>query len=416
MDASQNAYASIESLKNNKISQHLVFAIGAYINTLSECIRFEKVLNLQSCILNMVAIETNVKSIVIDFTTKNITINPYTVLHEGRATKFINSVRELTIPDFPTEGYYTLFVLFNKNTMQFEVSTINGESLLDYIDFEKYAILCGGLTNGKTYFRPLDINRSELQIILKNDLNDDGDSTKDKIIPKFGEKLILCDAVWNNPWYNKKINFLGDSITKGEDSQDNYLRMKDDNIACIAKEVFGFSASRNYGYGGSKISGTGNGMVTRYANMNDDADLVVLWGGVNDFLGGVDIGSINDNDINKFAYAYYTLLIGLMKKYSGKQILAITPMHTYGDSYRHDDVENSAGYKLKDYRDKEIEICEMLGIPCYDMWSNMGFSPIIKEMRDIYMPDGLHPSIDGMRKYIGPKICSAIKMLSENTI
>ena len=412
MDEKYDAFAGIDALKNNKVGNHLKFAIGVYMDVANGYARMERLHSMTRNAVDLVSRYGNDKAIIIDFQTKRITIKPYAIIYKEYTTSYINEEKEIDIPDLPDEGYYVLYVLLNKNTLEFETVTSNGESLsASHINFENYLILCGGITNGKTYFNPLDVNRNELQIILRDNLNEDGDATKDKIMPKFGEKLILKNSVWDNIWYRKKANFLGDSIMKGENSEDGYLRMKDDNIACIAKEVFGFSVSRNYGYGGSRISGTGKGMVTRYQEMDNDADLVVVWGGVNDFLGNVDIGDINDNDVNKFASAYYMLLTGLMEKYKGKKILAITPMHTYGDKFRHDDIANSAGYKLKDYRDKEIEICEMLGIPYYDMWSKMGFSPRIKEIRDIYIPDGLHPSIKGMREYIGPKICAAIKTL-----
>lgn len=412
MDEKYDAFAGIDALKNNKVGNHLKFAIGVYMDVANGYARMERLHSMTRNAVDLVSRYGNDKAIIIDFQTKRITIKPYAIIHKEYTTSYINEEKEIDIPDLPDEGYYVLYILLNKNTLEFETMTSNGESLsTSHINFENYLILCGGITNGKTYFNPLDVNRNELQIILRDNLNEDGDATKDKIMPKFGEKLILQNTVWDNIWYGKKVNFLGDSITKGENSEDGYLRMKDDNIACIAKEVFGFSVSRNYGYGGSRISGTGKGMVTRYQEMDNDADLIVVWGGVNDFLGNVDIGDINDNDVNKFASAYYMLLTGLMEKYKGKKILAITPMHTYGDKFQHDDIANSAGYKLKDYRDKEIEICEMLGIPYYDMWSKMGFSPRIKEIRDIYIPDGLHPSIKGMREYIGPKICAAIKTL-----
>ena len=412
MDEKYDAFVGIDNLKNNKVGNHLKFAIGVYMDVANGYARMERLNSMTRSVVDFVSGYSNDKAIIIDFPTKKITIKPYAIIYKEYTTSYINEEKEIDIPDLPDEGYYVLYVLLNKNTLEFETVTSNGESLsASHINFENYLILCGGLTNGKTYFNPLDVNRNELQIILRDNLNEDGDATKDKIMPKFGEKLILQNTVWDNIWYGKKVNFLGDSITKGENSEDGYLRMKDDNIACIAKEVFGFSVSRNYGYGGSRISGTGKGMVTRYQEMDNDADLIVVWGGVNDFLGNVDIGDINDNDVNKFASAYYMLLTGLMEKYKGKKILAITPMHTYGDKFQHDDIANSAGYKLKDYRDKEIEICEMLGIPYYDMWSKMGFSPRIKEIRDIYIPDGLHPSIKGMREYIGPKICAAIKTL-----
>ena len=43
------------------------------------------------------------------------------------------------------------------------------------------------------------------------------------------------------------------------------------------------------------------------------------------------------------------------------------------------------------------------------MWKELGFSPFNDTMKNTYMKDGLHPTIEGMRKYYGAKICKEIR-------
>ncbi|PGR00704.1 SGNH/GDSL hydrolase family protein [Priestia megaterium] len=325
-----------------------------------------------------------------------------------------------TINALPAEGYYVMYVVYNSETTAIEMIYSNGETLNNFPTDDqtlKYSLICGGLTDGKTYFNFISSpNNKFVTTVLKQNLNtDDGTTTTDIIIPKFGERLYLTEDKQMNKWFNTIVNIIGDSVVKGENSADSYRRMKNDNIASILREEFGFATARNYGIGGSRITTHSDanfakkGMVDRYGDMGA-ADLNILWGGTNDFGGNVPMGSLSDlTDNTKFKPAFYNLVNGLLTKYPGKQLLILTPMHRK-DS-KPENVANAAGLLLKDYRDAEIEICEMLGVPYLDMWSELGFTPFNDSMKTTYMPDGLHPSIEGMRKYVGRRICNKVRAL-----
>ena len=397
-----------------------VFAVGVeYVGIeqmMFTLLNKQELINLNPC--KILPSENNqVYPLIIDFENMTFKMNGY-ILKDFKKYKndfeYMFVEKTLPINNLPTEGYYVIIVTYNPLDDKISIIYSNGESLKNQLStIETNQVICYGLTNGKTYFTFGNINEDYMKVILKQNLNTDETSNDDKVIPKFGEKLILTREIQKNKWFNKKVNFLGDSVTKGENSADSYKRMKDDNIASIVKEQFGFSVARNYGIGGSKITthvGNNNGMIDRYNNMDNNADLIVVWGGTNDFGSNVEIGNLNLNDLTdntKFKTAFYNLLKGLIEKYPGKQLLVITPTHRKDNTP--DNIPNSAGHVLKDYRNAEIEIAELLGIPVLDMWSELGGTPFIDSFKTKYMPDGLHPSILGMRTYVGERICNKIK-------
>lgn len=330
------------------------------------------------------------------------------------------NAQELTIPAIPPEKYYEIYLFFDYDSKQLKVLTANGETLKNNLFNipESYSLIYGVLTNNENYYLPLSLNENFVKGVIRPDFynTDDGTRANDRHIPKLSQNLIITPQISKNPWFMKSVNFLGDSITKGENPENDYFRMIDDNIAELTRKHFGFLFSRNYGIGGSRITHQSDsnfakkGFIDRYMDMDNGADLTVIWGGTNDFGSNVEMGNLSDlSDNTKFKPAFYNLLMGCMTTFSNSKILVITPCHRK-DS-KPDNVANTAGMTLKDYRDAEIEICELLGIPYLDMWTELGFTPFNETQKNNYMPDGLHPNIEGMRKFVGTAICSKIEKI-----
>ncbi|MBQ9921911.1 MAG: SGNH/GDSL hydrolase family protein, partial [Clostridia bacterium] len=82
----------------------------------------------------------------------------------------------------------------------------------------------------------------------------------------------------------KKAVFLGDSITYGQAG----LKDSDRVYHQVLKRSLELREAVNYGINGSRIAHqeleqNGGAMCRRFATMDEDADIVVLLGGVNDF-------------------------------------------------------------------------------------------------------------------------------------
>ena len=104
----------------------------------------------------------------------------------------------------------------------------------------------------------------------------------------------------------KKINFLGDSITEGVGAS-----APDKVYHQVILRKYGLAAARNYGISGTRyarqITPTLNeprfdlDFCQRYAGMDDDADIVVVFGGTNDFgHGDAPIGTPDDRTPDTF--------------------------------------------------------------------------------------------------------------------
>ena len=130
---------------------------------------------------------------------------------------------------------------------------------------------------------------------------------------------------------NKKIVFLGDSITEGvgASSYENCYVAR--FAAMTGAEVV------NYGIGGTRFARRrvphenprfDQDFCGRYEKMDDDADIVVVFGGTNDYgHGDAPLGQMGDRSVWSFYGACHTLFSGLIAKYPDKTIIVMTPMH-----------------------------------------------------------------------------------------
>lgn len=127
-----------------------------------------------------------------------------------------------------------------------------------------------------------------------------------------------------------KINFLGDSITVGHGASEYRFSYVGRFI-----EKYPQATIRGYGRGGSCISNKCiwgvESMCDRIEAMNPDADLIVIFGGTNDFECGVPIGTPDDRTEDTFYGASYSMLHKVHKRFEGKPIVVATPLHRRGE-------------------------------------------------------------------------------------
>ncbi len=196
----------------------------------------------------------------------------------------------------------------------------------------------------------------------------------------------------------KKINFLGDSITEGV------------GASCTAKrytDVFAFLAEvgemRNYGIGGTRIANQQKREISvdtlsfcqRYDEMDEDADVVVVFGGTNDYgHGDAPFGEFGDQTPDTFFGGCHYLMKGLVEKYPDKQIVFMTPMQrSSGYEPKSDRTEN-----LRDYSCALKEVAQYYSIPVLDLFSELGICPDVPVQKEMFCPDGLHPNDAGHLK------------------
>lgn len=198
----------------------------------------------------------------------------------------------------------------------------------------------------------------------------------------------------------KKIIFLGDSITEGcgTSSQERVYHG-------ILKERYGLREIKNYGEGGTRVARQteitslvrDRDFILRARDMDKDADVVVVFGGTNDYgHGQAPLGNIDNLDMHTFYGALHTLIRNLINDYVDKQIVFMTPLHRHNEygqgTWKPDGVEQRP---LCDYVKAVKDVCEYYSVPVLDLYSCgelCGNTPVwYKE----YMPDGLHPNDKG---------------------
>lgn len=199
----------------------------------------------------------------------------------------------------------------------------------------------------------------------------------------------------------KKINFLGDSITEGAGtSGPNAV------YHSLIKEKYGLKEARNYGIGGTRIARQteitslvrDRDFILRAGTMEKDADVVVVFGGTNDFGNGqAELGSIDNYDKRTFYGALHTLIQELIKDYYDKEIVFITPLHRYNEVSCHGTwkPDGVTQHPLKDYVYAVKEVCEHYSVPVLDLFAAGELIGNTPEWYLKYMPDGLHPNDEG---------------------
>ena len=176
---------------------------------------------------------------------------------------------------------------------------------------------------------------------------------------------------------NIKVNCLGDSETQGYLSTEKNMTYPYPNVL---KEYLGLEECRNYGLHGTCISYTTgydgdieNSFVRRYLTMDDDADIIIVMGGTNDFGKGVSLGTISDTGDTTFYGALNVLAEGLINKYPNAKIIYCSM------------VNNSKS--IMSYAEAIEKVARKYGFYYFDVYGSLGINAINKTWKTI---DGTH--------------------------
>ena len=214
----------------------------------------------------------------------------------------------------------------------------------------------------------------------------------------------------------KKINFLGDSITEGvgASSPEN----------CFVS-VFGRmtgSTVRNYGIGGTRIARVRHGLsrsprwdlnfLDRVEEMDADADVIVIFGGTNDFGHGDGVlGSPEEcEDEYTFYGALHSLIRRVMDRYPAARVVMMTPLHRKSELVTVNELDLPTE-PLVSYVNAIREVAALYSIPVLDLWSMSGIAPRDPKNSALYTTDGLHPNDLGAER-----IAVLLKQLLTNTL
>lgn len=229
-----------------------------------------------------------------------------------------------------------------------------------------------------------------------------GDTVPTHHIPQRSLSAVGSTLV-SHPYSGKTVIAIGDSITTYERIEPDAQNTDSNYVVRMCSEV-GALLLENYSIGGSTISQrssdpTGRNPISiRYADMRDDADLIIVSAGTNDCTHAwTSLGEFSDTTVNTFYGAMHVLCSGLKAKYVGKQVMFITPIRRYHApaGMTTPTSPNANGETPQQYVDAIIEVCNYYGIPVLDNYRTCILNPFISEYRSEYMSDGTHPNAAG---------------------
>lgn len=198
-----------------------------------------------------------------------------------------------------------------------------------------------------------------------------------------------------------RIHALGDSITEGVGTSSPshiYCHLLGDKYGAVV---------HNYGISGTRLArqlhpaepnaSFDRDFCSRVAEMDPEADLVLVFGGTNDFgHGDAPLGTPDDRTPDSFYGACHTLFASLITKYPTATIVVMTPLHRANE-----DNPRGDGNKPEDVGTLHVyvrilrEVAELYALPVLDLFARGGIQPKLEGQRIAYCPDGLHPNDAG---------------------
>lgn len=210
----------------------------------------------------------------------------------------------------------------------------------------------------------------------------------------------------------KKIIFLGDSITEGFGTSGAACRYVDRIAATCGAECL------NYGISGTRIAKqrvpSANPrfdlyFASRVEQMEADADVIMVFGGTNDFgHGDAPIGSMQDRTPDTFYGALQDLYTRLIERYPDRPIVIVTPLHRWNEENPRGDCKTADVGTLRDYVQVIRQVAEYYALPVLDLFATSGLQPCLAVHRQRFVPDGLHPN-DAGHAILAQKFISFLK-------
>ncbi len=191
----------------------------------------------------------------------------------------------------------------------------------------------------------------------------------------------------------KKFNFLGDSITEGvgaSDAQHSFVEVfrQEGKPACV----------RNYGIGGTRYAKQkityesaewNRDFCSRYREMDPDADVIVVFGGTNDYgHGDAEFGELEDTDSETFCGAVQELFSGLHAYFAQSRVIVLTPL-------RRAVLSVFEPRDLGRYAEVIRRKAQEFSFACFDLYGLYETDLEIHDLCQNCLEDGLHPNNAG---------------------
>lgn len=223
-------------------------------------------------------------------------------------------------------------------------------------------------------------------------------------------------------WKGKKIGFLGDSITQNGEYVNSYANL----TGCTAVN-YGVSATHM----ARKNSSDTNAFERRYTSMQKNLDMVIVFGGTNDFGHSTtaDFGAFTDGPkVGKYTFyaGLHRLFKGLHDRYPKIPVVIMLPIHhgteidmpeyiINSDKTFTEGTNTTTGKTFREYVNAIREVAAYYSLIVLDAYSYSGLSPMteIGAENRVYFRDGLHLNAAGgerLARWMYPQLEAVYEM------
>lgn len=159
----------------------------------------------------------------------------------------------------------------------------------------------------------------------------------------------------------------------------------------------------------ARYNNQANDFITRLEAISNPSqyDLVVVFGGINDYIQNIPMGSESGTDYTvSFKPAVNKFFDYLIQNFTQARLCVLLPLRTYQTW------ANSEGNYQQDYSDYIKKVAKSYCLPILNLTEDSGFCPFISTFSDMWTlqpqgyqsHDGTHPNEEYEEKYLAPMI------------
>lgn len=190
-----------------------------------------------------------------------------------------------------------------------------------------------------------------------------------------------------------QIGIIGDSVSFGLKAKYNYGQ--------YIQKATGATV-QNLAVSGAYLADNGFTSIFQQAQRLNPADLYIVQGTDDDWLGDFPIGGSTDLTATTYIGAFYQIIVHLRQRQPQATIIVLTPTYqtpVRGQQVRRTDrTLNGLGLDLHAYVAAQLAACQDLAVPVINLMQKKRFDPSQADFRAQVMPDGLHPNDVGQRR------------------
>jgi lysophospholipase L1-like esterase len=197
-----------------------------------------------------------------------------------------------------------------------------------------------------------------------------------------------------------KMAVIGDSITEGvgvEDLNNLYFRRIEREYGMRDVYADGISGSRiaRQKYPSAEPRWDID-FLSRVEKIDEDCDLVIVFGGTNDFgHGDAPLGTPEDYTPFTFWGACNMICEMLLTRFPKSQLVFMGALHRSTENVPTGDDKPEPVATLYEYMDILRTVTRKYSIPFLDLMQVSGITPRVPILQEMYMPDGIHPNDAG---------------------